>query len=76
MITCLNDWFVLNGNIFSALNFKLPEFSEIVLYEVLRVIDGVPIFVEDHHERLVNSAKLKKVDHRIDKNKFISDIDS
>jgi branched-chain amino acid aminotransferase len=76
MITCFNDWFVLNGNIFSAANFKLPEFSEIVLYEVIRVIDGVPIFLEDHLERLINSAKLKKVDHRIDKKIFVSEIDS
>jgi branched-chain amino acid aminotransferase len=31
------------------------------LYEVIRVIDGIPVFLEDHLERLYNSAKLSGV---------------
>jgi branched-chain amino acid aminotransferase len=41
-----------------------PDFIEqgISLYEVLRVIDGVPLFLEQHLERLKNSAKLTNLD--------------
>lgn len=31
------------------------------LYEVIRVIEGVPIFLEKHLERLINSAKIEKL---------------
>jgi branched-chain amino acid aminotransferase len=76
MIKCYNDWFVLNGNIFRSENFKMPEEPEFVLYEVLRVIDGVPIFLEDHLERLINSAKLKNLEKRDDQKLIIADINS
>lgn len=76
MTICLNDWFVLNGNIFNSENFKLPSKSDLVLYEVIRVIDGVPLFLEDHIERLFNSAKLKNVAKKIDENLIIADINS
>ncbi len=41
-----------------------PDFIEqgISLYEVLRVIDGVPLFLEQHLERLKNSAKLTNLE--------------
>jgi branched-chain amino acid aminotransferase len=35
---------------------KIPAGSAI--YEVIRIIDGIPLFVEDHLERLENSAKI------------------
>ncbi|MDD4562224.1 MAG: aminotransferase class IV [Syntrophomonadaceae bacterium] len=41
-----------------------PEFIEqgISLYEVLRVIRGVPLFLEQHLERLKNSARLTNLE--------------
>ena len=41
-------------------NKDLPE-NLLQLYEVIRVIDGIPVFLEDHLERLYNSAKLSGV---------------
>jgi branched-chain amino acid aminotransferase len=76
MIVCFNDWFVLNGNVFSSKNFKLPKKAELAIYEVLRVIEGVPLFFEDHRERLFNSAKLKNVQKKLDEKAIISDINS
>lgn len=76
MIACYNEWYVLNGNIYSSENFELPSKSDLVLYEVIRVIDGIPLFLEDHIERLYNSAKLKNVEKKIDENLIISDINS
>ena len=41
--------------------FKLPENFNILLYEVIRVINGNTVFVDDHIDRLLNSAKIKDV---------------
>lgn len=43
-------------------NKDLPE-NPLQLYEVIRVIDEIPVFLEDHLERLYNSAKLSNVDN-------------
>lgn len=42
-------------------NIDLHE-NPLQLYEVIRVIDGIPIFLEDHLERFYNSAKLSGVE--------------
>lgn len=41
-------------------NKDLPE-NPLQLYEVIRVIDGIPVFLEDHLSRLYNSANLSGV---------------
>jgi branched-chain amino acid aminotransferase len=35
----------------------------IQLYEVIRIIEGIPVFLEDHLDRLYRSASLTKMDH-------------
>jgi len=49
-----------------------PDFIEqgISLYEVLRVIQGVPLFLEQHLERLKNSAKLTNLDLPLNDNEI------
>jgi len=46
---------------------KLPESktnSDIIqLYEVIRIMEGIPIFLEDHLERLYHSAQLTGMEH-------------
>ena len=46
---------------------KLPVFKNnsdsIQLYEVIRVIEGIPIFLEDHLDRLFESARLTVMNH-------------
>jgi branched-chain amino acid aminotransferase len=47
---------------------NIPENKELFeyplqLYEVIRVIDGIPLFFEDHLERLNNSANLTGIDN-------------
>jgi branched-chain amino acid aminotransferase len=37
--------------------------NPLILYEVIRVIDGIPVFLEDHLERLYNSARLSGVNN-------------
>ena len=49
-----------------------PDFIEqgISLYEVLRVIQGVPLFLEQHLERLKNSARLTNLSLPLDDNEI------
>jgi len=48
-----------NGN--SANNKEAPLFP-LKIYEVIRVINGVPVFIEDHIERLFQSANLAGIE--------------
>jgi branched-chain amino acid aminotransferase len=41
---------------------EMPEYP-LQLYEVIRVIDSIPVFFEDHLERLYNSALLLRVEN-------------
>lgn len=42
---------------------NLPKLTEkpMILYEVIRVIDHVPLFLEDHLERLYHTAELNRI---------------
>lgn len=52
-------FFLLNDN-----KYETPDFDSIYkdnapsIYEVVRIIDGVPLFLEEHYQRLQNSAAL------------------
>lgn len=48
--------------------------SDQTIYEVIRVIDGVGLFLEDHFDRLRNSVKLQNVDFQIYFNTFKNDL--
>lgn len=59
---------LLNGNIVSS--GELEHYSEndyTVFYEVIRIIDRVPLFYEDHYARLKNSMLLVKKELAISK---------
>lgn len=53
------DFFLYNGN-----EYNTPEFNAIYgedppsIYEVIRIIDGVPLFLEEHYTRLNKSAAI------------------
>ncbi len=51
--------FIHNGIVMKA-NFKKLSFDKVdnIVYEVIRVIDGVPLFLEEHIDRLNKSANL------------------
>ena len=57
MFECINKKIIINNRVepcnkFNA-NYLLQGKS---LYEVIRIMDGIPLFIEDHFERLANSA--------------------
>lgn len=60
-------YFLHNGKEYEVNNFDniYKEVSPSI-YEVIRLINGKPVFLEDHIERLNNSAKLLNVDYYAD----------
>ncbi|MBN1986568.1 MAG: aminotransferase class IV family protein [Prolixibacteraceae bacterium] len=53
----IHDFFVLNDSVLHNRFFK-PSENEGGIYEVLRVVDGVPLFLEDHLNRFYQSARI------------------
>lgn len=59
MSECYNNYFIKNAEVLSKDEFKDKNISEgTSLYEVIRVIEGVPLFLDRHLKRLNNSATL------------------
>jgi branched-chain amino acid aminotransferase len=63
MSECYRDLYLENSDIKRSESFSDSMITEgISLYEVVRVIDGVPLFFEKHLERLKNSATLANLE--------------
>lgn len=59
MSEALLDLFIYNGKIYKTKEFDyLYHDKSPSLYEVIRIVDGVPLFLEEHYERLINSARI------------------
>ncbi len=72
MLSKIADLFMLNGVMTTAqVDMK---FISAPVYEVIRVMDGMPLFVEGHLERLFSSLKLLQIDHDYTELQFISAI--
>ena len=53
----IKEFYIVNGELESATNTKFFEnITKPPKYEVIRVIDGVPLFLEDHLKRMRQSA--------------------
>lgn len=62
MEKCVNEFFIFNGKVKSSQEFRGDFISKgKSLYEVIRVIEGVPLFLEKHLERLRNSSNLANI---------------
>lgn len=59
MSECINDYFLLNGELIESSAFDDSILSHgSTLYEVIRIINGVPLFIEKHLSRLRHSAQI------------------
>ena len=61
------NYFMHNGKIYETLLFN--DVYRVVnpsIYEVIRIMDGIPLFLEDHFERLKNSAALLRKELNLD----------
>lgn len=59
MNECINEYYILNEEKINTKYFDDRYLKEgKALYEVIRIINGVPLYLEEHLERLKNTAKL------------------
>jgi len=70
----VQEFFLHNGQTFQKVNFNLPLLYDVCIYEVVRVIDGVILFVEDHVDRLFASLDKKGIVHLLDKKNVIDEL--
>lgn len=62
----VGEYLIHNGQEFKTEEFDLSPSSNLPgIYEVIRIIDGVPLFFEDHFKRLLRSASLLGYDIKI-----------
>lgn len=55
-------YFIIDNEIVSTNNFQISELEKgISIYEVVKIIDSTPLFLEEHLDRLHKSAKIKNV---------------
>ncbi|WP_242850881.1 aminotransferase class IV [Clostridium algidicarnis] len=59
MVDCINKFLIKNGKIKKCADFNNDFiYSGINVYEVIRVVNGVPLFFEKHIKRMEKSMKL------------------
>lgn len=68
MNNCYCKQFILNNQVVDCKNFNLDIVSKgESVYDVIRVIEGVPLFFDEHLERIQNSANLSNLSLWLDK---------
>ena len=59
----IEKYLIYNGNIIERESYNLcSDSTASIVYEVIRVIDGVPLFLEEHMDRLVKSSDMISMD--------------
>lgn len=62
----IKDYYIINGKIETTKNLEIfQKIEKPPIYEVIRIIDGVPLFLEAHLERMFHSAEI--IGYNIDK---------
>jgi branched-chain amino acid aminotransferase len=62
---CYKEFYLKNGKLFRKNKFKLPSRFTHCAYKVVRVIDGVGLFLEDHLQRLLKLFHLLYIYRKI-----------
>lgn len=75
MTECTHEHFVCDGQL-KPVNEFLEYFRQPhkYIYEVFRVQDDIPVFIEDHIERLWKTAELERIELPFSKNQLLFDI--
>ncbi|MEE4177839.1 MAG: aminotransferase class IV [Bacteroides sp.] len=75
MAECLGKYFLRNGQLLEATSFACDFLSKPhYVYEVFRVIEGIPLFIDDHQERLRQTVKLSGLSVDIVPGDFINQV--
>lgn len=64
-VEAIEKFYLVNGELKSTGDLKIFNKINKPIYEVIRIIDGVPLFLEEHLERMRESASL--LDYKINK---------
>ena len=67
-------FYIENGEAISIDNWENQQGSHII-YEVIRVIEGKPLFYEAHYDRMVNSCNLSNTEFKISKDSLEKNIE-
>ena len=71
----IKEYYVKNGNVKSTSDEDIfTKIEKPPIYEVIRVIDGVPLFLEEHLDRMFDSAKITGHKLSRDENEIRADI--
>lgn len=75
LMECFNEFFIENEKIKERDSFEESFLKEgKSLYEVIRIIDGAPLFLKSHLERFYNSAKLEGLNLWLDEEEIKENI--
>lgn len=55
----MSQWCIYNGKVLNTCFLNLPAKYDLCIYEVIRIINGIPLFIEDHLQRLFYSLRSK-----------------
>ena len=58
----IGQYYIENEEINPVYDFPETEEENIIIYEVIRLTDSIPLFFEEHYNRLINSVYLAKFD--------------
>ena len=58
LMEAINKFYLNNGIIYSINDFTDEDYKEKIIYEVLRVVNGKPVFLKEHLARMQKSFKL------------------
>ncbi|MGN2337450.1 aminotransferase class IV [Clostridium cagae] len=72
----INKFFIENSNIKKINQLENIKVPGKIIYEVLRIIHGKPLFLENHLLRMENSFKLINIDQCLDNFKIRNDIEN
>ncbi|NFN92728.1 aminotransferase class IV [Clostridium botulinum] len=72
----INKFFIENSNIKEINQLENIKMPGKVIYEVLRIIHGKPLFLENHLLRMENSFKIINIDQCLDSFKIRNDIEN
>jgi branched-chain amino acid aminotransferase len=57
----INEYYIANGNLTKSSDLSIfDKMTKPPIYEIIRVVNGVPLFLEDHLARMYDSAALIK----------------
>ena len=58
LMEAINKFYLNNGVIYPISDFSDEDYKEKIIYEVLRVVNGKPVFLKEHLARMKKSFKM------------------